>query len=107
MGNGSVRLFQLVGQDLRLLLNATVRGRCGSLPVEFGVLQNGEARYEGDHLNIEYVRKRDQASDSVVLSGAISIQDIVGKELPSRKLVQTCTWNSERRVFGCSPPIAP
>lgn len=106
MGNGSLRLFQLVDRDLILILDATVRGNCWSLPAEFGIPLNGEARFEGEHLNIEYVRNEEQTSDSVVLTGSISIQDITGKELPSRKLMQTCTWSSEEKLFKCGIPTS-
>lgn len=107
MGNGSLRLFETDGRELRLLLDTVVRGRFWSTPAAFGVPEHGEAYFEGSHLSVEYQSRTDQTADSILLTGSVRIEDIQGRALPSRKFAQTCVWDAAQRVFIAQPPTSP
>lgn len=107
MGNGSLRIWEVEGRKLRLLLDTTVRGRFWSVPEAFGVPENGEARFEGDHLQVEYRRAADKSSDVVSLTGTVAIQDLEGRALPSRRFEQICVWDAEKRIFVAQSPTTP
>ena len=107
MGNGSLRLWEVDRRELRLLLETRVRGRCFSLPEVFTVPMNGEAWFEGPHLEIDYRPAPEMSSDSVILTGAIRIEDIAGKALPGRKYEQACLWDASKRLFVVQPPVCP
>jgi hypothetical protein len=106
-GNGSLRLFEADGRELRLLLDTEVRGQFWSAPTAFKVPENGTAYFEGSHLAIEYRSPSDQAVDSILLTGTIRIEESDGKVLPSRKFRQACVWDSTMRVFIAEPPTSP
>jgi len=107
MGNGSLSIWELDGRTLRLLLEASIRGRFWDPPAVFGVPLNGEARFAGEHLAVEYQRASGEEFDSIQLSGSIQITDIEGKELPSRRYEQICRWDSAQRKFSAEPPTSP
>ena len=107
MGNGSLRLFETEGRELRLLLDTVVRGQFWSAPASFGVPEHGEAHFEGSHLSIEYQSPTEQTADSILLTGSVRIEDIQGRELPSRRFAQTCIWDAAQRVFIAQPPTSP
>lgn len=107
MGNGSLRLFEAEGRELRLLLDTVVRGRFWSAPAAFGVPEQGEAHFEGSHLGIEYQSPSDQTVHSILLTGSVRIEDIQGRGLPSRRFAQVCHWDSTQRVFIAQPPTSP
>jgi hypothetical protein len=107
MGNGSLRLWELDGRTLRLLLETTVRGRFWDPPAVFGVPEHGEARFEGDHLTVEYQRPSGQEFDSIHLTGSIQISDIEGKAMPSRRFEQICRWDPAQRIFSAQAPTSP
>jgi hypothetical protein len=107
MGNGSLRLWELDGRTLRLLVETTVRGRFWEPPAVFGVPEYGEARFEGDHLAVEYQRPSGQEFDSILLSGSIQIADIEGRALPSRRYEQVYRWDPVKRVFSAQAPTSP
>ena len=106
-GNGSLRLFETNGRELRLLLDTVVRGRFWSAPASFGVPEDGEAYFEGSHLSIRYVGRPDQTADSISLTGSVRIEDMRGKALPSRKYAQSCVWDPEKRSFIPQTPTTP
>lgn len=107
MGNGSLRIWEVEGRKLRLLLDTTVRGRFWSVPEAFGVPVNGEARFEGDHLQVEYRRAADEALDVVSLTGTVAIQDLEERTLPSRRFEQICVWDAAKRIFVAQSPTTP
>lgn len=107
MGNGSLRLWELDGRSLRLLLECPVRGRFWNAPAAFGVPLDGEARFEGDHLGVDYQRPTGQAFHSVHLSGSVQITDVDGATLPSRRYDQIYRWDPTKRTFAASPPTSP
>ncbi|MES2440682.1 MAG: hypothetical protein V4584_16570 [Verrucomicrobiota bacterium] len=107
MGNGSLRIWELDGRTLRLLLEATVRGRFSDPPAVFGVPQEGEASFAGGHLAVEYQRPSGQEFDSIHLRGSIQITDMEGKVLPSRRYEQVCRWDSTQRKFLAELPTSP
>lgn len=106
-GNGSLRLFETNGRELRLLLETEVRGRFWSAPASFGVPEDGEAYFEGSHLSIRYVGGPDQTADSISLTGSVRIEDMRGKALPSRKYAQSCLWDPDKRKFIPQTPTTP
>jgi hypothetical protein len=106
-GNGSLRLWELDGRTLRLLLETTVRGRFWDPPTVFRVPENGEARFEGDHLALDYQRSSGQEFDSIHLSGSIQITDIEGRVMPSRRYEQVCRWDPAKCVFLAQAPTPP
>ncbi len=107
MGNGSLRLWELDGRTLRLLLETTVRGRFWDPPAVFGVPEHGEARFEADHLAVEYQRLSDQEFDSIHLTGSIQISEIEGRAMPSRRFEQVCRWDPAKRVFSAQAATSP
>ena len=107
MGNGSLWLFELNGKELRSLLHTPVRGYYWQPEAVFGVPREGEARYVGAHLNVEYGKEEGAEFESVVLTGEVSIQDLTGKELPTKSYEQRCIWDSDKRVFTARPPSSP
>ncbi|RYD27593.1 MAG: hypothetical protein EOP86_24295 [Verrucomicrobiaceae bacterium] len=107
MGNGSLRLFEIEGRKLRLLLDTVVRGRFRNPPAAFGVREHAEAYFVGPHLNVEYQSRSDQTADSILLTGSVRIEDMAGKESPPRGFAQTCAWDDARRVFIAQPATSP
>lgn len=107
MGNGSLRLWELDGKELRLLLDTEARGRLWSVPAAFGVPENGEAHFENDHLEVFYYASADQESDTVILSGSVRIEDVEGRALPSRAFEQSCLWDPVKRIFVAQEPVSP
>lgn len=107
MGNGSLRIWEVEGRKLRLLLDTTVRGRFWSVPEAFGVPVNGEARFEGDHLQVEYRRAAGENANVVGLTGRVAIQDLEERALPSRKFEQICVWDAAKRIFVAQSPTTP
>ncbi|WP_138084183.1 hypothetical protein [Phragmitibacter flavus] len=107
MGNGSLRVWELDGRTLRLLLETTVRGRYWDASAVFAVPEHGEARFDGDHLAVEYQRPSGEEFDSIHLSGSIQITDIEGRAIPSRKYEQVCRWDPAKRVFVAQAPTSP
>lgn len=107
MGNGSLLIWAVEGRKLRLLLDTKVRGRFWSVPEAFGVPVNGEARFEGDHLSVEYRHEADESSDVVSLTGTVAIQDLEGRALPSRRYDQICVWDAAKRIFVAQSPKSP
>lgn len=98
-GNGSLRLFETGGRELRLLLDTVVRGRFWSAPAAFGVPENGEAYFEGSHLGVEYQSPTEHSADSILLTGSVRIEDVQGRLLPSRRFAQAWVWDAAKRVF--------
>lgn len=107
MGNGSLRVWELDGRTLRLLLETTVRGRFWDPPAVFRVPENGEARFEGDHLAVEYQRPSGQEFDSIHLTGSIHVSDIDGRAMPSCRFEQVCLWDPAKRIFTVQAPTSP
>jgi hypothetical protein len=103
MGNGSLWLMELEGREFRLLLHTSVRGRLWCTDPEFGIPPNGEAKFEGSHLNISYPRSSD-GTVSVQLDGKLSITDMEGKKLPPCNFYQVCTWSTAKKVFEAQKP---
>lgn len=107
MGNGSLCLWELRGRTLRLLLETTVRGRFWDPPAAFRVPETGEARFEGDHLAVDYQRPAGEEFDRIHLTGSIQISDIEGKAMPSRRFQQVCRWDPAKRIFSAQAPTSP
>ena len=107
MGNGSLRLWELDGQKLRLILETTARGQFWDLSANFRVPRNAEARFEGAHLDVRYWRPKGQDYDCVRLSGKIQITDLTGNALPTRQYEQICRWDPNTRTFVVEPATSP
>lgn len=106
-GNGALRIWEIDGRTLRLLLEETVRGQYFDPPAVFGVPQHGEAHFAGGHLAVKYQQPSGQEFHQIHLSGSIQITDIEGKALPSRRYEQVCHWDSTRRKFSAELPTSP
>lgn len=104
MGNGGLWLFELSGKELRLLLRTPVRGGYWGRVSEFEIPPEGEAKFAGKHLNVDYHKAVGERDVSVFLSGSLLVTDMAGKGLPARVYHQRCTWNHDKRVFDVNPP---
>jgi hypothetical protein len=104
MGNGALRLWEMEGRTLRLLLEAKVRGGFYDAESRFGVPTNGEAHFVSDHLNVDYMRKADEIFDGIHLSGSIEITDVEGKRVATKAYEQECRWDSTTQLFVVESP---
>jgi hypothetical protein len=102
MGNGSLWLLELVGQEFRLILKAPVLGRCWSDEPEFGIPPEGEARFK--EVRIEYVPENHDENATVKLSGSLEIMDMAGNAKPPCGYEQRCVWNRDKRIFEVRRP---
>ena len=103
MGNGSLWLLELNGREFRVILHTSVRGRFWSTEPEFEIPPNGEAKFEGEHLKIEYLTTEPDTV-TVQLTGQLSITDMQGKKQPSCNFYQVCKWNSAKKIFDAQQP---
>lgn len=106
MGNGALWLLEVSGKELRLLLCIPVRGDYWGREPEFEIPPEGEARFAGNHLKVDYQRAVGEKDVAVVLTGSLLVTDMEGKKLPARGYRQQCTWNNDKRVFEVQPPKA-
>lgn len=104
MGNGSLWLLELEGKEFRVLLNTPVKGGYWQPAPGFDLPREGKARFEGDHLTVEYRQAKEEKYPTVILSGSVSITDMLERDLPSKPYYQECTWNNEKRAFVSRTP---
>lgn len=111
MGNGSLRVFEIENRSLRLLGEATIRGRFWfkeSDRTTFHIPDIGaEALFEGEHLRVSYREKGDPSVSSIHLGGMISVQDMGGNVMPPRRFEQIHTWDKAKRLFVAEEPTSP
>jgi hypothetical protein len=107
MGNGSLFLLELEGKEFRVILHAPARGLCRDNDPELGIPPQGEARFLGEHLDVEYIRAPGEPFGSVELNGRVSITDIAGVEVAVKPYSRIYRWDPNRRIFRApeSPPI--
>lgn len=99
MGNGSLFLLELEGRKFRVLLKAAARGRCWENDPDLGVPPDGEARFLGEHLRVEYIKLRDEPFVSVEVKGEVSITDMAGEEVAVKPYSRIYRWDPKERIF--------
>ncbi|HEX8297200.1 MAG TPA: hypothetical protein VF593_12930 [Chthoniobacteraceae bacterium] len=106
MGNGSLWLFALEEQNLRLLLHTTARGQFLKPPANLVVPAEGERRLVEPRLNVDYKSADGGAADAeaVFLSGTIAALDATGNTQSAKPYLEMWTWDASRRVFSRVQP---
>ena len=98
-GNGSLSLFTLEGQNLRLLFNTPAVGHFWESIAGLAIPQGGEARFVGRHLDVDYRILNPGKHESVVLTGSVAVFDQDGVQLSTRPYKETFEWDSDKGIF--------